>query len=133
MVIIKNSANNKCWRGNGGKKTSPTLLVGMEVCATTMKNSMEILKKTKNRITIWSSSPIPGPISRQNCKSKRYLHPCVHRRTIHSSQDMKKKTYISIDECIKIWYIYTTEYYSAIENNKMICSNIDVTRDYHTK
>ena len=32
----------------------------------------------------------------------------------------KKLKFPLIDECIKIWYIYTTEYYSAIENNKMM-------------
>ena len=40
------------------------------------------------------------------------------------------------DEWIKkMWYIYTMEYYSAIkkEQNNAICSNMDTTRDYHTK
>ena len=32
-------------------------------------------------------------------------------------------------------YIYTMEYYSAVkkERNNAICSNVDATRDYHTK
>ena len=33
------------------------------------------------------------------------------------------------DGQIKMWYIYTMEYYSAIREN----SNMDATRDYHTK
>ena len=35
----------------------------------------------------------------------------------------------------KMWYIYTMDYYSAIkkEQNNAICSNVDGTRDYHTK
>ena len=39
------------------------------------------------------------------------------------------------DERIKkMWYIYTMEYYSAIKNEKnAICSNVDGSRDYHTK
>ena len=34
-----------------------------------------------------------------------------------------------------MWYIHTVEYYSAIkkERNNVICSNMDATRDYHTK
>ena len=39
------------------------------------------------------------------------------------------------DEWIrKMWYIYTMEYYSAIKRQtNVICSNIDATRDSHTK
>ena len=36
----------------------------------------------------------------------------------------------------KMWYRYTMEYYSAIKNDEIIgtiCSNMDGTRDYHTK
>ena len=42
----------------------------------------------------------------------------------------------STDEWIKkMWYMYTMEYYLAIkkEQNNAICSNMDETRDYHTK
>ena len=42
----------------------------------------------------------------------------------------------STDECIKkIWCIYTVEYYSAIKKewNNGLCSNINATRDSHTK
>ena len=42
------------------------------------------LKKTKNRVTIKSSNPTPGHISRkdENSNSKRYMHLSVHRSTI---------------------------------------------------
>ena len=35
----------------------------------------------------------------------------------------------------KMWYIYTMEYYSAVkkEQYNTICSNMDGTRDSHTK
>ena len=42
----------------------------------------------------------------------------------------------STDEWIKkMWYIYTKEYHSAIkkEENNAVCSNMDGTRDSHTK
>ena len=32
-----------------------------------------------------------------------------------------------------IWHIYTMEYYLATKRNNAICSNMDTTRDYHTK
>ena len=38
------------------------------------------------------------------------------------------------DEWVKMWYIYTTVYYSAIKKwNNAICSNMDGPRNYHTK
>ena len=63
-----------------------------------LQNSMEIpdcrtvwkfLKKTKNRVAILSSNPIPGNIPRQNYNSKRYMHPCVHSSSTKNSQDVK--------------------------------------------
>ena len=38
------------------------------------------------------------------------------------------------DKWMKMWYIYTMEYCSAIkEQNNMIHSNMDIARDSHTK
>ena len=47
----------------------------------------------------------------------------------------KQPEYPLTDEWIKkMWYIYTVEYYSAIKKeNNAICSNMDGTRDSHTK
>ena len=33
----------------------------------------------------------------------------------------------------KMWYISTMEYYSAMKKNNATCTNMDATRDYHTK
>ena len=45
----------------------------------------------------------------------------------------KQRKCPSTDEWIRMWYIYTMEYYSAIkkEQNNVICSNMDGTRDSH--
>ena len=39
-----------------------------------MENSNEVPQKTKNRVAVWSSNPIPGHITRQNYNSKRDYH-----------------------------------------------------------
>jgi hypothetical protein len=53
MVVIKNTNNNKCWQGCGGRKrNSHTLLMGMQISTTTKENSIEAPQKTKNRTPI---------------------------------------------------------------------------------
>ena len=69
----------------------PTLLMGTQVGAATMENSMEISQKTKNRVAIWSSNPTLGHVSGQNYDSKRIKkNPTyVNSGTIHISQDVE--------------------------------------------
>ena len=43
------------------------------------------------------------------------------------------KSPLTEEQIKKMWYIYTMEYYSAIERNNGICSNIDGPRNYHAK
>ena len=61
----------------------------MQIGAATMENSKVYLKKTKNRVAIWSSNPTPGHTPGQNHNLKRYMHPYVHSSTIYNSQDME--------------------------------------------
>ena len=45
------------------------------------------------------------------------MYPYVHSSTVYSSQDMEQPKCPWRDEWIKkMWYIYTTEYYSAIKS-----------------
>ena len=60
-------------------------------------------------------------ISEENHNSKRYMHPSGHCSTIYNSQDMEatkspsKKEYI-----MKMWYIHTMKFYSAIKKNEIM-------------
>ena len=98
-----------------------------------MENSMGVPQKTKYGTTMWSSDPTPGHTFIQNCNSKRYIHFYVHSSTIHRSQYMET-TKMSINRLLdkKMWHMCTMEYYSVMKNNG-ICSNMDATRDSHTK
>ena len=66
------------------------------------------------------------------------MHPKVHCYTIYNSQDMEA-TLMSfnreMDFFLKMQYIYTMEYYSAIKKewNNFIFSNLDGSRDCHTE
>ena len=101
---------------------------------------MEVANKDKNRVAIWSSNPIPGHISRQNCKSKRYMHPDVHSCTIHNNQAWRQPKCPWTDAWIhKVRYLFEKYIYDGIllnhgtEWNNATCSSTDGPRDDHTK
>ena len=83
MAVTKKSTNNKCWRAYEEKGT---LLNHWWKCKliqplwkTVRRLKHTVLKKTKNRTTIWSSNPTPEHISwkDENSNSKRYMNPIV--------------------------------------------------------
>ena len=86
MVIIKTTVAEGEW----GKRNPATLLVGISGVTGIMENTMEVPQKTKNRITLQSSNPTTGHISGGNYKSKRYMHPYIHSKTIHNNRNMEK-------------------------------------------
>ena len=49
---IKKTGNNKCWQGPWRKGNPCALLMGMQIGATTVENSMNVPQKIKNRTTI---------------------------------------------------------------------------------
>ena len=79
----------------------------------------EVPQKTKNRITIWSSNPTPGHITREKHNPKGYICSSINCSAIHNSEDMET-TSMSTDRCMikKMWCINTVEYYSAIKRTK---------------
>ena len=77
-------STNKCRRGCGEKGSHCWWECNME-------NKTGVPQKTKSRITISSSQPTPGHISRQNSNSKRFMHPCVHSSSVYNSQYMEQR------------------------------------------
>jgi hypothetical protein len=52
---------------------------------------------------------------------QRHLHTHVYFSTVHNSQGMEQPRCSTTDELIKkMWYIYTMEFYSAIQRMKLI-------------
>ena len=84
MLSSINQQTTKGWR----TENLCTLLVGLQISAATMKNSIQVPQKIKHRTTSWPSNSTSGYISEesQNTNSKRYMHPNVHCNIIYNSQ-----------------------------------------------
>ena len=66
-------------------------MVGVQIGAATVENSMKFPQKIKNRTAFWPSDPTSGNISEetQNTNCKEYMHPYVHCSIIYNSQDLE--------------------------------------------
>ena len=71
MAILKKSTKNKRWRGCEEKRNLLSCSWEWELVKPLWRTTRRFFKKTKARVTIWSSSPTPGHIPRQNHNSKR--------------------------------------------------------------
>ena len=83
-VMTKNLGSETLERMLKKGNPPPTLLVGKLSWHCHCRK-----QKTKNRITIWSSEPTPGHISRQNYNSKRYMHLYASSITNDNSRNME--------------------------------------------
>ena len=85
--------NNKQWvLVRLWRKGNPhVLLVGMQLVADTVENSMEFPEKFKSVTALWPSNPTCGNISEetQNTSSKEYMHPYIYCSIIYNSQDLE--------------------------------------------
>ena len=105
------------------RKRNPfALRVGMQTCAATLENSMEIPQKIKNRTTLQFSNGATRylPKGYKNTDSKGYMHTFIAALPTISKL-WKEAICPPTDEWIKMmWYIYTMEYYSAINKNEIL-------------
>ena len=97
-----------------------------------MENRMEVPQKTKYHMS--QQSQLLGIYPHKTFLEK---DTCTHTFTaalVTKAKTWKQPKCPSTEEWIKMWYICTTEYYSAIKRQiNAICSNMDGTRDSHTE
>jgi hypothetical protein len=101
------------WR----KRNTPPLLVGLQACTTTLEISLAVPQKIGHSTTRVSAIPLLGiypedvPTSKKDTCSTMFVAALfVIARSWKEPRCPSTKEWIQ-----KMWYIYTTEYYSAIK------------------
>ena len=75
------------------------------------------------RITIWSSNPTPGRISRQYCNLRDTCNPMFIATLFTIVKRGKQPKCLSADEWMRMmWYTHTMECYSAIKKCELMPS-----------
>ena len=132
MGIIRKSTNNKCWRGCGEKRTILHCWWEGKLIQPLWRTVWRFLKKLKIELPI----PLQGIYPEKTIIQNDTCTPMFIAALFTIATSWKQTKCPSTDEWIKkMWYRYTTEYYSAIKKewNNAICSNMDATRGYHIK
>ena len=109
----------RMWR----KRNTFALLVGMQIGAATLENSMEVPQRSKNRTTLQPSNCTTRHLSKgYRCAVlKGHVHPMFIAALSTIAKVWKEPKCPSMDEWIKkMWYVCTMEYYSAIKKNEVL-------------
>ena len=120
------------------KRISFALLVAMEAGAATPENIHRFLKKLKIELPYDPAIALLGiyPRDKGVLFQRDTCTPMFRAAVSTIAKVWKEPKCPSMDEWIKkMWYIYTKEYYSAIQKkeNLAICNYVDGTGGYYAK
>ena len=117
MVIIKESTNNKCWRGCGEKGTLLHYWWEWKLIQTLWKTVWRLLKKLGIKPPYDPAIPLLGIHPEETKIETDTCTPLFTAALFTIARTWKQPRCPSTDEWKKLWYIYTMEYYSAIKRN----------------
>ena len=128
---IRKSTNNKCWRGCREKGTLLQCWWECKLIQPLWRTVWRFLKKLKIELPYDPAIPPLGMYPEKTIIQKDTCTPIFTAALFTIARSWKQPKCPSTDEWIKMWYIYTKEYYSAIKRNK-IGSFVETWMDLET-
>ena len=123
MMIIKNSGDNRCWRGCGEIKTLLHCWWECKLVQLLWKTVWQFLKDLAIEIPFDPAISLLG-IYPKDYKSFYYKDTCTHISIVALFTVAKTwnqpKCPSMIDWTRIMWHIYTMEYYAAIKNDEFV-------------
>ena len=122
MAIIKKSTNNKFWRGCREKGTLLHCWWECKVVQPLWKTVWKrFLRKLKLELPFDPAIPLLSIYPKKTVTQKDTCTPMFIVALYTIAKTWKQPKCPSIEEWIKkMWYIYTTEYYSAVKRNEIM-------------